>query len=137
MDLSFLSTLNYVAIFVSALAYWLLGALWYSPLLFGKVWGRLVQPTEDAKKKMAQSMILSLVGFFLICFVMAVFVTHLVPADPVRGSKIAVAAAAGFMFLPKLTNMLYANTSATVLLIDSGYHGVGFVAAALILTSWT
>lgn len=137
MDFSYLQDLNYLAILVSAVAYWIIGALWYSPLLFGKVWGNIVQPSEEAKKKMGQSMILSFVGFFLICWIMALFVTHLVPADMVRGIKIAAAAAVGFMFLPKLVNKLYANTSMTVLLVDAGYHLVGFVVAAILLTSWT
>lgn len=137
MDVSFLSSLNYLAILVSAVAYWVIGAVWYSPILFGKVWGNIVQPSEEAKKKMGQSMILSFLGFFVICFIMALFVTHLVPADLTRGIKIAVAGGIGFMFLPKFTNKLYANTSTTVLLVDSGYHLVGFIVAAIILTSWT
>lgn len=136
MDFSYLQDLNYLAILVSAVAYWIIGALWYSPILFGKVWGNIVQPSEEARKKMGQSMILSFVGFFLICWIMALFVTHLVPADMVRGIKIAVAAAVGFMFLPKLVNKLYANTSMTILLVDAGYHLVGFLLAAIILTSW-
>lgn len=137
MDPSVFSDLNYLAILVSAVAYWLIGAVWYSPILFGKKWGNIIQPSEEAKKKMGISMVFSFIGFFLICVVMALFVTHLVPADITRGVKIALAASVGFMFLPKWINSLYANTSTTVLLIDAGYHIVGFVVAAIILTSWT
>ena len=137
MDTSFLSELNYLAILVSGIAYWIIGALWYSPVLFGKAWGAVVQPTEEQRKKMGVTMVISLVMMIAICFVMALFVTHLVPADMMRGLKIALASSLGFMLLPTWIGQMYANTNRTVMLIDAGYHIVGFIVAAIILTSWT
>ena len=40
---------NYAAVFVSALAYWILGALWYG-LLFNKPWMALEQMTAEKRK---------------------------------------------------------------------------------------
>lgn len=137
MEFSYLQNLNYLAILVSAVAYWILGALWYSPVLFGKLWSKVVQPSDEAKKGMGMSMALSFIGFFLICFVMALFVTHLVPADMTRGIKIALSAGFGFMLLPMWIGQLYSKSSMTVLLIDAAYHFAGFIIAAIIISSWT
>jgi hypothetical protein len=40
MSLGTLSDVNWLAIVVAAVVYWLLGALWYSPVLLGNVWMR-------------------------------------------------------------------------------------------------
>lgn len=138
MDFAYLSDLNYLAILVSAVAYWIIGALWYSPVLFGKIWGNIVQPSDEAKKKMGRSMILSFIGFFIICFIMAVVLNRLGEySDELTFSiKLALAAAIGFMAIPMWINQMYQNSSFNLLIIDAGYHLVGFVVAAIILTSW-
>jgi hypothetical protein len=40
MSFDTLSDVNWLAIVVSGVAYWLLGALWYSPVLLGNAWMR-------------------------------------------------------------------------------------------------
>lgn len=136
MELEFLTSINYLAVLVAAVAYWILGALWYSPVLFAKPWQKYVQITEEDKKNMVMPMVLSFIGFFIICLGMAIFTTYMLPADMVRGLKIAILAGIVFMFVPKWINSLYGKTPATLLLIDAGYHFVGFIIAALIITAW-
>src|SRR5688572_33505508 len=41
------STINYLAVLVAALSTFILGGLWYSPLLFGKAWMRANNFAED------------------------------------------------------------------------------------------
>ena len=46
--------INYLAVLIAALASYVLGALWYSPVLFGKLWMKLskIDPKNmDAAKK--------------------------------------------------------------------------------------
>ena len=42
---------NYLAVFVAAIAYWLLGALWYG-VLFGEAWMALEHMTEEQARSM-------------------------------------------------------------------------------------
>jgi len=42
---------NYVAVLVCAVVTFLLGGLWYSPVLFAKRWVALVGLTEEQMKK--------------------------------------------------------------------------------------
>jgi len=42
--------LNYLAIFVAALSTFLIGGLWYSPVVFGKAWMRENGFTEESLK---------------------------------------------------------------------------------------
>ena len=47
---------NHLAIFVSAILQWLLGAIWYSPVLFAKPWMAMVGIHKDAANKKTMSL---------------------------------------------------------------------------------
>ena len=132
-----LDNLNYLAIIVAAIAYWLIGALWYSPMLFAKPWARYVSFQEEWRKGMVLSMALSFLGFLIISFTMAIFISHLVHIDMERSIKIAVLAGIGFMAVPMYVNYLYNKKPIGLFFIDAGYHFVGFLVVALILSLWT
>ena len=54
--------LNWLAVAASALAYFILGALWFGPL-FGKLWMKghgITPPSEEEKKKMNMGAILGM-----------------------------------------------------------------------------
>lgn len=137
MNFDFLSDLNYPAILVAAVAYFIIGAIWYSPMMFAKKWQGYVNMPADAAKGMGATMVMSLIGMIVISFVMALFVTHVLPADIVRGIKIALVGGIGFMVMPMWINSLYAKKPFGLLVIDSLYHLISFVVMAIILTAWT
>lgn len=58
--------LNYVALVVGAVAYFLVGMLWYSPAFFGKQWMKYMGFTEkDMKKMQEKGMGKSMLGGFV------------------------------------------------------------------------
>ncbi|MGH7457109.1 MAG: DUF1761 domain-containing protein, partial [bacterium] len=63
--------LNFLATLVSALATFVLGALWYSPLLFGKAWVKAHGYTEEKMNEMRQTATRAYVVSFFCYFVMA------------------------------------------------------------------
>ena len=129
--------INYLAVIVAAIAYWLIGALWYSPMLFAKPWARYVNFQEEWRKGMVLSMVLSFIGFLIISFTMAIFISYLVYIDMERSIKIALLAGIGFMAVPMYVNYLYNKKPIGLFFIDAGYHFVGFLVVALILSLWT
>src|SRR5215510_9987413 len=74
---SFLSHTNYLAILVSAVAYFILGSLWFS-LLFGNAWStevekqgiKIKEPTKkEIGAKMIQTFVCNLIAAFATAFV--------------------------------------------------------------------
>jgi len=66
---------------VAAIAGMLIGAFWYSPLLFGKLWMRLSGLTEkqlnEAKKKgMGKLYFIAFIGILVMSYVLAHFVDY-------------------------------------------------------------
>ncbi len=136
MDFSIFASLDFTAIIVASIAYWMPGMLWYTSFLFGKVWAVEVGFSEAARKKMTISMILSFVAMFLSCTVLALFVTHLTAPDILREVKIALAAGFAFTFIPMWIARQYQQSSLMALFIDAFYHICGYVLASVIITTW-
>jgi fatty acid desaturase len=64
---------NYWAILVAGAAYFILGALWYSPVIFGKAWTQAVGKSKEELQKgsSALKMIWAFVGSLVIAYGLA------------------------------------------------------------------
>src|SRR5215207_9948777 len=71
MNTDFLSHVNWLAVLVAAVAYFVLGGLWYSKALFGARWAQLMKldmSNPDLKKGMGGMMVSTFVLILIICF---------------------------------------------------------------------
>jgi len=69
---------NYLAVLVAAVAAFVLGWLWYSPLLFFKPWMRLRGMDPDAAMAGAKMPVGKLVIEFVLCLILACVIARLV-----------------------------------------------------------
>src|SRR5438045_260568 len=72
--------INYLAVVVAAVAALVVGAVWYSPLLFGKAYMKLRGMNADAttnRRPPAGELIAEFVRYLVIAFVLALFVVRL------------------------------------------------------------
>jgi MFS family permease len=140
MDTSFLSNLNWLAILCGALAYFMLGALWYSKALFALPWLRFVKidpNNEDAKKGMAAIMLASFVFMFLISFGIAVLKTKSGLAGGwMSGIKLGFFVGLFFGATAISISYLYEKRPTGLHLINGGYTIVGSILSAIIICSW-
>jgi hypothetical protein len=133
--------LNWPAIAVAALAYFALGSLWYSPLLFAKKWIgylNLDVHNPDAKKGIAAMFGGSLVLMFLQCLAIAIIAERI----GIRGngwmSGLKLGALTGSCLCATTVgvNYLYEKKPMGLFLINGGYAVVGNIVAAIIICSW-
>ena len=115
-----------VATLVGTVLGFVLGALWYGPL-FGKTWMAAVGLTpETIRRDMnpGPTYGTTFVLAFVACYV---FGLYLGP-NPGRAFAIAAGAAAGVGLVATslATNYLFEGRSATLMLINGGYHAVRF-----------
>jgi len=117
-----ISTLNFLAVGVSAISSFILGGLWYSPLLFGKVWMRETGITEETSKNrnMAKIFGLAFIASLIIAFNLAMFLG----GNSTLGTGVLYGFLAGFGWVA----MSFA--------INAGYHTVGFTIMGAILGAW-
>lgn len=65
---------NYILVVVSAVATFALGALWYSPIMFGKWWMEIMECTNIPKEEM-NKMQKAMVPFYALQFFLGLFTT--------------------------------------------------------------
>jgi hypothetical protein len=96
---------NYAAVFVSALAYWVLGALWYG-FLFAKPWMALEQMTAEKAASMNPVLpyIITFVLDLLIAFVLAQICVWRSANTAARGAALGILLWIGFVGPITFTN---------------------------------
>lgn len=140
MDTSFLSNLNWLAVLCAALAYFALGALWYSKVLFADRWLALtgIDPKNpDATKGMAVVMITSFLLMFIAALGIAILQSKLqLTGGWVSGLKLGLVTGLFFGATAISISYLYEKRPAGLHLINGGYTVVGNILAAIIICSW-
>lgn len=128
-----MSDINYYAVLVAAVLSFAVGGLWYSPMLFGKMWLKEMKLEADDIKQKPSVFILSFVFALVAVFVLA----DLLGANPELMHAVTVCAMVGaIVFLGLGITYQFSNKSLRHLLIDGGYHLVIFTLFGLILGSW-
>lgn len=128
------SHVNHLAVLAAAVSAFVLGGLWYSPLLFGPRWSREagvdMQKTGHPAKVFGGAFVLALVASYL----MAV----LLGAAPSlkQGLHLGLIVGVGFVATSFGINYLFAQRTLVLWLIDGGYHVGQFLLIGLILGAW-
>ena len=129
---------NYAAVFVSALAYWILGALWYG-LLFNKPWMALENISMESAK--AMNPVLPYVVTFalnlLIAFVLAQICIWRSANSAARGAALGILLWIGFVGPVTFTTYMYEMRSMQLFAINEFYPLVGFCLMGAILGAWS
>lgn len=131
---------NYVAVLVAAVAAFVLGWLWYSPLLFFKPWMRLRGLDPEAAMKNAKMPGGKLVIEFARCFVLAFMVARLMGLLGVTSWLIAIHSGfmlwIGFPLILLTGSVLWDNVPWKVAAIHAGDWLVKLLVIPLIVIAW-
>jgi hypothetical protein len=136
-----LIAVNYLAVLGTAVVAMVLGALWYSPLLFGKAWMRLSGMSEEAlkaakEKGMGKTYTLNFVAVLVTSFVLAQFLGHLGVVSALDGANVAFWLWLGFFAPVMLGSVLWENKSWSLYVLNVAYYLVSLVVMGVILAVW-
>jgi Protein of unknown function (DUF1761) len=134
-----LGELNWLAVIVATVAYFILGALWYAPPVFGRAWQRAggVEPQEGQQAGLA-IYISPLIANFLAVVATAMLVLATGTTETSDAIMLGLVVWGGYVIgLTLLGATFDTRPSAGVwFTINAGYHLIGLVGAALIVTLW-
>jgi hypothetical protein len=129
--------LNHGALLVSAVFLWLLGALWYSPVLFAKPWIAIVGRKEGEKPKgLVKGMISSFVGDLILSLVLAHFVVWSGATTFAWGAFVGFLSWFGFYISPLYPQSIYEGRPFLYVVINGGYWLVGLIIVGGVLAIW-
>ena len=132
--------INFLAVVVAAVVAFIIGGLWYSPLLFAKLWvnahGYSEEQVKEMQKGAGKAYAVTLVCDFLIALAIAVLVGYIHMEHCVQGLKLGLLVWAGFAMPLGLTANMFSGKRITVFYIDTAYQLVYLVIMGAIIAVW-
>lgn len=137
--LTALTHLNWLAVALAALAYYVLGAAWFTPL-FGKAWDRAIGYDRAKGAKFSLDYyVVPLVSAVLVSLALGVILTAVAPANLVEALLIGVVIGIGVAAAVSINNALTPHTPHPYLFgaVTGGYHFVGIVVVSTIIGAFS
>jgi hypothetical protein len=137
-----LPAVNYLAVLVGGVLIFILGGLWYSPVLFAKKWMALHGKTEAEMKAAAATTSLPLMYLraflcgLISSWVLAVVLHHFTNLTPLRGALAGGLCWLGFAGVTSYATALFSMKPKGLWLIDTGFNLVSFVLVGVLLAVW-
>ena len=132
--------INYAAVAASAVLYWVLGGLWYSPLLFG---GKFIELMRWSPEQVARvqaegagaQLALAFVGSLVAAYVLAHVVRYMSAENAADGAKAGLWLWLGFIVTSNLNTVFFEFRPVGLYLINIGYHLVAFLSMGALLAA--
>ena len=131
------STINYFAVLAAALSTFVLGGLWYSPLLFGKVWMRANNFSDADLQTFSKARMFG--WSFFLALIMALNLAMFLAAPNTNltwGMAAGALAGLGWVAMSIAIIGLFENKSWKYIAINGGYMTVAFVIMGAIIGAW-
>jgi hypothetical protein len=138
--MSLLVEVNYWAVLICGVISMIIGFVWYSPMLMGRMWMEEIEKTEDDMKMGFNA--LKTYGFAFVCnlfiaFSLAQLMAHSNAYTVAGGIRLAFLCWFGFILAPMIINSLFEGKSFKLLLVDSGHHLIVILVFGIVLGAWT
>ncbi|KQY23057.1 hypothetical protein ASD16_10735 [Cellulomonas sp. Root485] len=133
--ISHVTDLSWLAIGIATLVYYLLGALWFTPL-FGAAWDTAIGYTRVRGERFSAAYyVVPLVSSLLVTVAMGLLVAAAGIEEPVDALVLGLVVGIGVALAVSVNNALTPHTPHPFRLgvITGGYHVVGIVAVTLIV----
>jgi len=131
------SKINYLAVLVAALSTFLLGGLWYSPMLFGKAWMRANNFRDEDLQTFSKARMFG--WSFVFSLVMALNLAMFLGGPDTNltwGMTAGALTGLGWVAMAIAIIGVFENKSARYISINGGYMTVAFTVMGAIIGAW-
>jgi len=136
--LNALAEINLSAVVVAAMAYFVIGWVWYSPQVFGNAYLKEMKldPRKMKMNNMGVTFGTTFICGFLTAFVIKAFMVATYTESALLGTNIGVLLSLGILGTNAVSDALFENHSTQLFFIKIGYNIVGFMVMGAILGGW-
>lgn len=140
MSFSLLGDLDWLAVIVAALAYFVVGAAWYAPAVFGNVWARaggfeLPQGQRPNPIVFLTPLLASILAAIALGMIAEATDTDTFGEGVVLGLVTGIGFALGISFVTAQFETTKPNRMVWGA-VNGGYHFVGTLIAAVVIAAW-
>jgi len=134
-------TVNYWAVLVAAIVSFVIGWVWHSPILFGKMWMKLSnidqkKINEQKKKGMGSAIFFQFVATLLMAYVLKYVVANAGASTALDGALTGIWLWLGFVATTMIGMVLWEGKPFKLYLINAGRVLAGMIAMGAILAVW-
>jgi hypothetical protein len=132
-----ISTINWLAVLVAAISNFIIGGLWYSPLMFYKSWAKEINfSDQDVKNRnMARIFTFSFLWSVVMSLNLAFYLNDK-NTDAKWGATAGFLAGFGWVAMAIFILGLFENKTLRYMLINAGYMVVSFIVMGVIIGAW-
>lgn len=126
---------NVLVLLAAAITRTVIGAIWYSPMLFGPAWLALVGCSpEDMKRRMPKALGIDILGNLVMAFVL-VHATHYAgAATAAQGAAVGFFNWLGFVAIATLFSVAFEGRPFKLFAINNGFQLVSLLVMGVIVT---
>lgn len=132
------SGVNYWAVLVGAVVYFIFGALWYSKGIFGHAWMQGIGKTKEQLEAgySPWKLVWAFIGSLLAAYGMARILSWIPGATLSTGIMLSVLAGICFILAPVSIHDVMEGRPCKLTAINVFYHMIGFVLIGIIIGAW-
>jgi hypothetical protein len=133
--------INWLAVLVSGVVVMIFGSLWYSPILFGRIWMKIRGVTEadiqKAKQKnMFGSYLIAFIGTLLMSYVLAHIIAFAGASTFAEGAMGGFWTWLGFIVPVLIGNVLWEDEPVKLYILNIAYYLVVLALIGGVLAAW-
>ena len=133
--------INGFAVLAAAVASMVIGAIWYSPAVFGKIWMSLTgisdsKIKEMKSKGMAKSYVIGFIASLVTAYVLAHFVDYAEATTLIMGMQAGFWVWLGFIATTMIGIVLWENKPVKLYMLNVPYYLISLLVMGSILALW-
>lgn len=127
---------NWLAVIVAIIVNMVVGSLWYSPVLFGAQWSKLVGRKMDELGKPGFAYGITTLAAIVQTFVLANLVRDLNVSQPLDGAFLGIVLWVAFAAATTISDTIFANRPKKLWVINTSYYLAVLVINGALLATW-
>ena len=136
-----LAQLNWLAIVVGALVYFAIGAVWYSPALFGRSWQRSIgwDDSQAPPQQSAVTYVLPLLAFLVMAIAVGLLAAATGTDELGEGITLGLVLGVGLSLAHTFVDASFSPEKPqpwTWFAINGTYHALGLIIVSVIIAVW-
>ncbi|MBS3136390.1 DUF1761 domain-containing protein [Candidatus Woesearchaeota archaeon] len=124
-----------ISAIIAGVVFYIIGAFWYSPLLFGKQWMKLsgIKPVQMSKEGVWKSYLGGFLASLITAIVLWLVITGIGISSILESMKMAVFLWIGFIAATSLNNVIWGGKKVQLYILENGYYLAGMLAMSAII----
>ena len=128
--------INWLAVIVVTIIYFLIHFFWYFPFVFGNIWLKLVGKESEPKSKIIRDTIIMIPTSFVTVLMIEVIIDLTGMNDILSALIISILLWVGLVATIGINQNNFNDRGVKLFLLEYGFYLIGFIIAGLILVVW-